>query len=103
MVKLCKEIVIFLVLAKVLEGFCGGNKYGKFIKVMISLVVLLKLMTPLISLFGKNPDISQSLERIEEIFYMEDLDKNTSVLTENVDDVKIEEIDIEVENIAWEK
>lgn len=104
MVQLCKEIVIFLVLAKIMEGFCQGNKYGKFMKLMISLVVLLKLITPIISLFDESIELTKTIERIENrIFIEEILEENPPVFHEQIEKISVEDVEILVEDISWEK
>ena len=40
MLALCKEIVIFLLVAKLLENLGVGEKYGKFVRLMISIIVV---------------------------------------------------------------
>ncbi len=72
MLALCKEIVVFLVIAKVLESFQIGKKYGKFVRLIISLIVLLKMIVPVITFFNGDFELSSQMSNIEkELFYLE--------------------------------
>lgn len=105
MVTLCKEIVLFLILTKVLESFQAGNKYGKFIKFIISLVVLLKIITPIVSFFRSDFDLVDSINQIESYLIIEEENLETQVPTfqEAIENVDIKEVDIKVEEVKWEK
>ena len=97
MIKLCKEIVIFLFFAKILENFGVSEKYGKFVKLIISLIVVLKLITPVFALFNGDfnfPEIALDIEN-ELVFETEEIKK--------VEAVEKSEIEIKVEDAAWKK
>ena len=65
MLALCKEIVIFLLVAKLLENLGVGEKYGKFVRLMISLIVVLKLIAPIFSLADGQFDFEKMTGEIE--------------------------------------
>ena len=99
MFDLCKEIIVFLVFAKVLEGFFAENKYGKFIKLIVSLIVVLKLMNPIFSFFDAEFDLAAKLNGIEYELWPEHKEN----VTEKVGDVEITKVEVKVEDIWWEK
>lgn len=100
MLSLCKEIVVFLILAKVLESFQAGNKYAKFVKFIISLIVLLKIITPIISFFESDFNLTDRINEIENRFFIEEANLEE---VEAVRTIEMEEISVEVEEIEWEK
>lgn len=102
MLELCKGIVIFLVLAKILESFQAGNKYGKFVKFIISLIVLLKILTPIIAFFENDFDFINRISQIENNFLLEDMPKEETII-EQVETIEMPEIVVEVEEVKWEK
>lgn len=103
MLKICKEIVVFLILAKVLESFQTGNKYGKFVKLTISLIVVLKLITPIFSLFDREFDWEKMMSEIEQRLVFEETIEEPVEDTMGVEMVQIEETRVYVEEIKWEK
>lgn len=97
MVTLCKEIVIFLFFAKILGNLGVSEKYGKFVKLLISLIVVLKLITPVFALFDGEFDFSKMALEIENELNFE---------TEKIEEIKtveMSEIQIKVEDTTWEK
>lgn len=103
MLNLCKEIVVFLVIAKMLESLQSGNKYGRFVKLIISLIVVLKLIGPVFSLVNSDFDLKKSIMQIEERFNDDDGIFMSDEEIETVEEVEISEIDVEVEEIRWKK
>lgn len=105
MLTLCKEIVVFLILAKMLESFQVGNKYGKFVKLIISLIVVLKLITPIFSIFDNDFDLTKMATEIEERLFMEEevLQDEMPEYTKVVENIEIQETKVNVEEIKWEK
>lgn len=104
MVTLCKEIVIFLILAKLLESFRVGDKYGKFIKIIIALIVVLKLITPIFSLIDVGFDFEGIVSEIENRIYMRG--ETYDVLQEEIkpiENIEISGVKIKVEEVQWEK
>lgn len=102
MLALCKEIVIFLIIAKMLEGFQAGNKYAKFVKLIISLIVVLKLITPIFSLFDSQFDLTKIATEIEQELVFEEGQEKVAEYTELVETIEIPETKVEVEEIKWE-
>lgn len=102
MVQLCKEIVIFLLLAKLLEVFGVGEKYGKFVKLLISLMVVLKLITPVFSAFNGEFGFDKFDFAEEMVNWGEDSENEETDIKE-VGLVEIFVQQIEVEDIKWEK
>lgn len=103
MIKLCKEIVIFLFISKLLENFGVNEKYGKFVKLLISLIVVLKLITPVFSLFNSEFDFSKLALEMEEQLTIEN---ETELVEEEVNEiqtVQVHEIQIKVEDVEWKK
>lgn len=103
MLALCKEVVIFLLVAKLLENLGVGEKYGKFVRLMISLVVVLKLITPIFSLTDVQFDFEQITGEIEKRLMVETEENMPTQKIETVEGVQIPESKIEVEEIVWEK
>lgn len=104
MLTLCKEIVVFLILAKMLESFQVGEKYGRFIKLIISLIVVLKLITPVFSLFNSEFDFAKLASEIEKRLIVES--ESAEVIQEDIETVEkieISEMKVKVEEIQWEK
>ncbi len=103
MLKLCKEIVVFLFIAKLLENFGVSERYGKFVKLLISLIVVLKLITPVFSFFDSEFDFSKLALEMEKRLVVE---SETAVFREEVKEietVQMSEIQIKVEDIEWKK
>lgn len=104
MLNLCKEIVVFLILAKMLESFQAGEKYGKFLKLIISLIVVLKLITPVFSLFNSEFDFENVVSEMEKRLLVEN--ESIEGIQEDIELVKkieISEMKVNVEEIQWEK
>lgn len=102
MLALCKSIVIFLILAKILESFQADNKYGKFVKLIISLIVLLKILTPIISFFESDFDLIDNISEIENSFILEDTVQEETMI-EQIETIEMPEIVVEVEEVKWKK
>ena len=102
MLDICKEIIIFLMVAKLLESLQSGNKFGKYLKFIISLIVVLKLVSPILSVFESEFDFQKIFLQIEE-----KMELSSEVLYEeefNVEDiVEIPGVGVKVEEIQWEK
>lgn len=103
MLALCKEIVIFLLVAKLLENLGVGEKYGKFVRLMISMIVVLKLITPIFSLVDEQFDFEKEFGEIEKRLIMETEERMPTQMIEAVEGIQIPESKIEVEEIMWEK
>ena len=103
MLTICKEIVVFLILAKMLEGFQNGSKYGKFVKLIVSLIVVLKLITPIFSFFNGEFDLEKITAEIEQRFLSESMKMELEEDVENVENIEIAETTVIVEEIIWEK
>ena len=102
MLSLCKEIVIFLLIAKLLENFGTLEKYGKFVRLIISFIVILKLITPIFTWIGEDFDLSQITKEMEERLVV-DLENMPDSEMSEVDEIKIDDGKIVVEEIRWEK
>lgn len=102
MLALCKGIVIFLILAKILESFQAGNKYGKFVKFIISLIVLLKILTPVISFLESDFDFTDKVNEMESKFILEKQVPKETII-EQVETIEMPEIVVEVEEVNWKK
>ena len=104
MLTLCKEIVVFLIVAKMLESFQIGKKYGKFVKLIISLIVVLKLITPIFSIFNADFDMGKmAMEMEEKLVFNEESLLETANEESVIEPVEIQQTKIEVEEIRWEK
>ena len=78
MLALCKEIVIFLLVAKLLENLGVGEKYGKFVRLMISFIVVLKLITPIFSFADGQFDFEKMTGEIERRLMIDTEEQQTS-------------------------
>ncbi len=103
MLDLCKEIVVFLLFAKMLEGFQTENKYGKFIKLLISLVVVLKLITPIFSLFDGDFDFSKMVTQIEHKLMQSEENEDAREDVAPVEKIEVAGIEVKVDAVRWEK
>ena len=104
MIKLCKEIVIFLFFAKILENFGVSEKYGKFVKLILSLIVVLKLITPVFSLFGNKFHIDEMAKEMEKYFMIEEENyESLEAERADIEKVNIPDVHLKVEEIQWEK
>lgn len=103
MLALCKEIVIFLIVAKIFESLQSGEKYGKYVKLIIALIVVLKLITPVFSLFNTDFDFVDMVTEIEKRLIFKESDDRLENETEQVENIEIPGIDVKVEEIQWEK
>lgn len=103
MLTICKEIVVFLIVAKMLESFQNGSKYGKFVKLIISLIVVLKIITPIFSFVDGDFDLEKLASEIEHRFVTESEKIEVSEEVEPIEIVEITGTDVNVEEIKWEK
>lgn len=103
MLDLCKQIVIFLLFAKMLEGFWTENKYGKFIKLIISFVVVLKLITPVFSLIDSDFDFGKIAAKIENELMKIEGDEEIREDIVPVEKIEVAGIEVKVETVGWEK
>ena len=103
MLALCKEIVIFLIVAKMFESLQSGEKYGKYVKLIIALIVVLKLITPVFALFHTDFDFTDMVTEIEKRLFFEESGIGLESDMEQVENIEIPGIDVKVEEIQWEK
>ena len=69
------SIIIFLT---IFEGVLPKGKFGNRVKVIISMVVVLVILNPIVSIFNSNYDYSNSLNNCEEFTsYLNEYKKNT--------------------------
>lgn len=69
------SIIIFLT---IFEGVLPKGKFGNRVKVIISMVVVLVILKPIVSIFNSNYDYSNSLNNSEEFTsYLNEYKKNT--------------------------
>lgn len=69
------SIIIFL---SIFEGVLPKGKFGNKVKVIISMVVVLVILNPIVSIFNSNYDYSNSLNNSEEFTsYLNEYKKNT--------------------------
>ena len=57
MITLLKQVSIFIICAQVIMHFKAEQKYGKYLKLLIGVMVLVQLFVPLMSLFGRGEEI----------------------------------------------
>lgn len=103
MLAICKEIVVFLIVAKMLESFQNGGKYGKFVKLIISLIVVLKIITPIFSLLGGDFYLEKMASEIEQRFVIESEKIEVSQEVKPIENIEITGTTVNVEDIQWEK
>ncbi len=103
MIKLCKEIVIFLFISKLLENFGVNEKYGKFVKLLISLIVVLKLITPVFSVFNSEFDFSKLALEMEKQLTIENETGLVEEAVNEIQTVQVPEIQIKVEDVEWKR
>ena len=101
MLSICKEIVVFLLVAKLLENFGTLEKYGKFVRLIVSFIVVLKLITPIFSFVGDGFDFKQVTSEIEKRFVVEIEEKEQSKEILEIDKIAIPAGEIIVEEIRW--
>ena len=69
------SIIIFL---SIFEGVLPKGKFGNRVKVIISMVVVLVILNPIVSIFNSNYDYSNSLNNSEQFTsYLNEYKKNT--------------------------
>ena len=86
-----------------LENLGIGEKYGKFVRLMISLIVVLKLITPIFSVVDGQFNFEEMTGELEKRLTLETEEKMPMQMIEVVEGVQISESEIEVEEIKWEK
>ena len=52
-----KQVSIFIICAQVILHFKAEQKYGKYLKLIIGIMVLVQLFVPLMSLFGQGEEV----------------------------------------------
>lgn len=103
MLSICKEIVVFLLVAKLLENFGTLEKYGKFVRLIVSFIVVLKLITPIFSILDADLNLQQISSEIEKRFLIDIEETVPEKVTREVDKIEIPVSEIVVEEIRWEK
>lgn len=98
---ICREIVLFLIVAKILESFISDNKFGKFVKLIVSLIIVLKLIAPVFSLFNSGFEYENIVAKIEQRLEVPNIQLGRET-AEEIKIAEIEEMKIEVEEIGWE-
>lgn len=57
MLTIIKQVSIFVICAQMILHFKAEQKYGKYLKLLIGVMVLVQLFVPLMSLFGQGEEI----------------------------------------------
>lgn len=69
------SVIIFLA---VFEGVLPSGKFGKMVKIVISMVVTLVILTPILNIFNKNYDFNAILNESDEyVEYLNEYKKTT--------------------------
>ena len=54
--KMIRQVAIFMICAQMLMHFKPAESYGKYIRLLVSMMVLAQLIVPLLGFFGKDGD-----------------------------------------------
>ena len=98
LVTLIKRIGIFMIAAQAVLHFAPGQKYEKYIKLIISILILLQFVTPLDGIISRTEtDWSGKLAEMEALFGEEGLTgENKTVST--AADVMVESLENEIKS-----
>ena len=98
LVTLIKRIGIFMIAAQAVLHFAPGQKYEKYIKLIISILILLQFVTPLAGIISRTEtDWSGKLAEMEALFGEEGLTgENKTVST--AADVMVESLENEIKS-----
>ena len=91
-----KEVSIFVVCAQMIMHFKPTAQYGKYIKLLIGIMVLAKLFVPITSIFGKGGEavFSQKLDYYQEMVAnsMAEAGLESVATAERVEEMRLEEV-----------
>lgn len=70
LLQIIKRVGIFMVCAQMLLHFKPSESYGKYIRLLMSMMVLAQLVSPVMAILGRGNDISfgEQIMKYEEIF-----------------------------------
>lgn len=81
------EIAIFMICARTLLHFRAKESYEKYLKLLVSLMLLVLLAEPLMELFGRG-DEGKFLQRIQVYNYrLQDILKNEQINNEQISEI----------------
>ncbi|MBQ9136822.1 MAG: hypothetical protein IJX66_12105 [Lachnospiraceae bacterium] len=103
---LIKQVSVFVVCAQMILHFKPTEQYGKYIKLLIGLMVLVQLFVPLMSLIGKEGAnvFSERMEYYQRIVAdsMADAGLDGVATAERVEEMRLAEIKSILNNAEWE-
>ncbi len=104
------QIAIFMICARTLLHFRAKESYEKYLKLLVSLMLLVLLVEPLMETFGKGSE-GEFLQRIQLYnFQLQDILKNEELNNEEISEIlshmtlgvseqvqKVENVEVEIE------
>lgn len=67
MVSVIKEICIFMIIAQAILFFVPGNSYGKYVRLLVGVMLILRITQPLFGLVLSEEKQSEIRERVSEL------------------------------------
>lgn len=67
MIAVIKEICIFMMIAQAILFFVPGSSYGKYVRLLVGVMLILRLIEPLFGLMIKDEKQLEMKERIQEL------------------------------------
>lgn len=74
MISVIKEICIFMIIAQAILFFVPGNSYGKYVRLLVGVMLILRITKPLFGLIlneEKQLEIRQRVSELEQAIHME--------------------------------
>lgn len=107
LLSLIKQVSVFVICAQMILHFKPTAQYGKYIKLLIGLMVLVQIFVPLMSLFGKGgaTAFSERMEYYQKIVAdsMTEAGLEGVTTAERVEEMRLEEIKSILNNVELER
>jgi len=74
MISIIKEICIFMIIAQAILFFVPGGSYGKYVRLLVGMMLILRLIEPLFGLLVKEErqlEIKEKIGELEQAIHME--------------------------------
>ena len=96
LLQIIKRVGIFMVCAQMLLHFKPSESYGKYIRLLMSIMVLAQLISPIMAIFGRGSEVvfGERVLQYDEILRqgMEDADRTGVTAQELLENMTLEEV-----------
>lgn len=93
MISVIKELCIFMIIAQAILFFVPGNSYGKYVRLLVGVMLILRITEPLFGLIlneEKQLEIKERVSQLEQAIHMESkelvLEDSGSVVSRGIEE-----------------